>query len=272
VSNADGGAAPVRIGCSGWNYAHWRNGVFYPPRCAARNWLRFYAKHFDTVEINMTFYRLPKAAIVARWIDESPADFLFAVKVSRYITHIKRLKEVPPNLAILYERIEPLLRSPKLGPLLWQLPPTFKRDDERLAAALAEFPPGQRHAVEFRHESWFAPDVMALLRERNVALVIGDRPQVNAFQTHEVTADFTFVRFHGGTHGWNGNYSHGELDEWAERLRAWSRDVEVFAYFNNDWEGYAIENALYVKERLGQHVEPAAELEAFARAAAAQGA
>jgi uncharacterized protein YecE (DUF72 family) len=218
----------------------------------------------------MTFYRLPKAATVARWVAESPSDFLFAVKVSRYITHIKRLTDVAPNLAILYERIEPLLASPKLGPLLWQLPPTFRCDVERLARALDDFPLRQRHCIEFRHASWFVPEVMALLREHGVALVIGDRPAVHEFQTHELTADFTFVRFHGGARGTNGNYSHAELDEWVERLRAWSSEVEVFAYFNNDWEGYAIENALYVKERLGQPFEPAGELLAFENAALAQ--
>ncbi len=251
MPHADGGAHRIRIGCSGWNYAHWRHGVFYPPRLAARNWLRFYAQHFDTVEINTTFYRLPKAAAVARWVDETPDDFLFAVKVSRYITHVKRLNDVAPNLALLYERIAPLLASSKLGPLLWQLPPTYKRDDDRLARALEAFPPEQRHAVEFRHESWFTPEVMAMLRERNVALVVGDRPQVHAFQTHELTADFTFVRFHAGTRGRNGNYSHRELAVWVRRLREWSREADVYAYFNNDWEGYAIENALYVEERLG---------------------
>jgi uncharacterized protein YecE (DUF72 family) len=251
VPKADGGAHRIRIGCSGWNYAHWRHGVFYPPRLAARNWLRFYAQHFDTVEINTTFYRLPKATAAARWVDETPDDFLFAVKVSRYITHVKRLNDVAPNLALLYERIAPLLASSKLGPLLWQLPPTSKRDDERLARALEAFPPEQRHAVEFRHESWFAPEVMALLRERNVALVIGDRPEVHAFQTHELTADFTYVRFHAGTRGRNGNYSHRELGVWVRRLREWAREADVYAYFNNDWEGYAIENALYVEERLG---------------------
>lgn len=244
-------AQRVRIGCSGWNYAHWRNGVFYPPRCPAREWLRFYAQSFDTVEVNTTFYRLPKREAVSRWVEESPDGFVFAVKVSRYLTHVKRLRELPPNLAILYERLEPLLGTPKLGPLLWQLPPTFRRDDERLAAALDVFPPAQRHAVEFRHESWFVPDVTALLRERNVALVIGDRPQVHAFQTQELTADFTFVRFHAGTRGRRGNYSHAELDEWAGRLSGWARTVDVFAYFNNDWEGFAIENARYLKRRLG---------------------
>ncbi|HEY3183801.1 MAG TPA: DUF72 domain-containing protein [Gaiellaceae bacterium] len=274
MPQADGRSARIRIGCSGWNYDHWRHGVFYPPRCAARNWLHFYAKHFDTVEVNMTFYRLPKPAVVARWVEETPRDFVFAVKVSRYITHVKRLNDVGPNLQILYERIAPLLAEPKLGPLLWQLPPTFKRDDERLARALADFPPKQRHAIEFRHESWFAPEVMALLREHNVALVIGDRPEVHAFQTHELTADFTFVRFHGGARGANGNYSHDELAEWAERLRDWSRRVEVFTYFNNDWEGFAIANALELRQKLG--IEPPGEvdppsLSALERAEQAQG-
>ena len=241
----------LRVGCSGWNYSHWRNGVFYPPRCAPRNWLRFYAKYFDTVEINMTFYRLPKAAIVARWVEETPAEFTFAVKVSRYLTHVKRLLDVPQHLPLLYERIEPLLVSPKLGPLLWQLPPTFQADHERLAGALEHLHDGRRHAFEFRHPSWFTEQTYTLLREHNVALVIGDRPQVNDFQAHELTADFTFVRFHGGTRGADGNYAHAELDGWAERLRSWSREADVFAYFNNDWEGYAIENARSMQSRLG---------------------
>jgi uncharacterized protein YecE (DUF72 family) len=242
---------PIRIGCSGWNYAHWRNGVFYPPRLASKDWLRFYAEQFDTVEVNTTFYRLPRTSSVARWVEESPDGFTFSVKVSRYVTHIKRLLDVPQHLPLLYERIAPLLRSPKLGPFLWQLPPTFRLDLDRLAAALEHLHDGHRHAFEFRHPSWFCEDLYTLLREHRVALVIGDRPQVNAFQAHELTADFTFVRFHGGTRGRNGNYSHRELDEWAGRLERWSRDVDVFAYFNNDWEGYAIENARYLKACLG---------------------
>jgi hypothetical protein len=118
----------LRIGCSGWNYPHWRAGVFYPPRLPQRGWLAYYAERFDTVELNTTFYRLPKAAVVARWVSETPPGFIFGVKVSRYITHIKRLTEVPEHLPLLYERIEPLLRSPKLGPLLWQLPPNYRYD------------------------------------------------------------------------------------------------------------------------------------------------
>ncbi|HEY2939416.1 MAG TPA: DUF72 domain-containing protein, partial [Gaiellaceae bacterium] len=199
----------IRIGCSGWNYAHWRNGVFYPPRLPPRRWLEFYARHFDTVEINATFYRLPKEQAVANWVRESPPGFLFAVKMSRYVTHVKRLRDLPPSIELFYSRIRPLARSPKLGPVLWQLPANFHRDNERLAAALAALPPG-RHCFEFRHESWFADEVYDLLRRHEVALVIGDTPE-RPFQTLELTADWTFVRFHHGTRGRYSNYSEREL-------------------------------------------------------------
>jgi uncharacterized protein YecE (DUF72 family) len=240
----------LRVGCSGWNYDHWRNGVFYPPRCPPARWLDYYAQRFDTVELNNTFYRLPRRTAVEGWVEGTPDGFVFAVKVSRYLTHVKRLRETPQHLALLLERIEPLVASPKLGPLLWQLPPTFHRDDERLASALAGFPPELRHALEFRHESWFAPDVMALLREHRVALVIADRPEIASFQTHELTADFTFVRFHHGSRGARGNYSDTELDAWADRIRGWLATVDVYAFFNNDWEGFAPRNALALRERL----------------------
>jgi uncharacterized protein YecE (DUF72 family) len=237
-----------RIGCSGWNYASWRNGVFYPERCAPRLWLRYYARHFDTVEVNATFYRLPTTKAVQGWVEQTPDDFVFAIKMSRYVTHVKRLRELPPSLELFYSRIEPLARTPKLGPVLWQLPPTFRRDDERLAAALAQLPRG-RHAFEFRHPSWFAPEVMALLREHGVALVIGDRPEIHGFQTHELTADWTFVRFHAGSRGRRGNYSETELQEWADRLRGWPVQ-ERYVYFNNDWEGFAPRNALKLLQLL----------------------
>ena len=229
-------ARPVRVGLSGWNYAHWRDGVFYPPRLPASRWLEHYAERFDTVEVNATFYRLPRRDAVARWVEQTPDGFVLAVKASRYLTHVKRLRELGPGLELFLERIEPLLRSPKLGPLLWQLPPTFQRDDDRLAAALAQLPRGLRHCFEFRHPSWFVEGTYALLREHGVALVLTDEREI-------FTAPWTYVRFHRGTRGRRGNYSDSELREWAVRLRAWSRTHDVYAYFNNDWEGFAPRNA-----------------------------
>jgi uncharacterized protein YecE (DUF72 family) len=238
---------PLRIGCSGWNYKSWKD-EFYEGK-PARLWLQQYAQHFDTVEVNNTFYRLPLKSSVARWVEETPPHFLFTIKASRYLTHVKRLTDLRGGLERYYDRVEPLVRSPKLGPVLWQLPATFKRDDDRLAAALAAFPPG-RHCLEFRHASWFVEPVYELLRAHNAALVIGDRPEVKEFQAHEFTADWTFVRFHYGSRGRRGNYSESELEEWARRLEEWNRDVEVLGYFNNDWEVFAVRNALWLKRRL----------------------
>jgi uncharacterized protein YecE (DUF72 family) len=237
----------IRIGCSGWNYASWKD-EFYRGK-PTRLWLRLYAQHFDTVEVNNTFYRLPLKTSVAKWVEETPPNFLFTVKASRYLTHIKRLADLEGGIARYYERIEPLVRSRKLGPVLWQLPATFRRNDDRLAAALAAFPPG-RHCFEFRHASWFTDAVYDLLRAHGAALVIGDRPEVRDFQTHEFTTDWTFVRFHYGSRGRRGNYSQSELEEWARRLEEWSDDVEILAYFNNDWEVFAVRNALWLKRRL----------------------
>jgi uncharacterized protein YecE (DUF72 family) len=237
---------PVRIGCSGWNYAHWRE-VVYPTGLPPARWLEHYATLFDTVEVNATFYRLPKRDSVARWVEQTPPDFVFAVKASRYLTHLKRLTDLGQGVERFYERIEPLVRSPKLGPVLWQLPANFHRDDDRLARALAALPDG-RHCFEFRHESWFVPEVYEILRRHAAALVVGDHPE-RPFQAHELTADWTFIRFHYGHRGRKGNYSERELEDWAQRIEDWRRRVEVFAYFNNDWHGYAVRNGLWLKRR-----------------------
>jgi uncharacterized protein YecE (DUF72 family) len=239
---------PVHVGCSGWNYKDWR-GLVYPEGLPASRWLEHYATLFDTVEVNSTFYRLASREAVARWRDQTPAHFLLTLKASRYLTHIKRLTDLDQGVRRFYERIDPLVGTPKLGPVLWQLPENFHRDDERLAGALRALPVG-RHCFEFRHESWFTPDVYALLREHGVALVIGDTPK-RPFQTYEMTADWTFVRFHWGARGRRGNYSESELEEWARRLEDWRERVEVFAYFNNDWEGFAVKNGLWLRARLG---------------------
>jgi uncharacterized protein YecE (DUF72 family) len=238
---------PVRVGCSGWNYPHWR-GTVYPRGLPPSRWLGHYAARFDTVEVNSTFYRLASTAAVARWVEGTPPGFLFTVKGSRYLTHMRRLRAVDQGIERFYERLEPLVRTPKLGPVLWQLPERFHRDDERLAGFLDRLPRG-RHAVELRHPSWFAPDVYALLRERGAALVIADHPE-RPFQAHELTAGWTLVRFHYGHRGRRGNYSGSELDEWAARIAAWRREVEVLAYFNNDWEGFALRNARALRRRV----------------------
>jgi uncharacterized protein YecE (DUF72 family) len=241
------GPRPVRVGCSGWNYASWKD-EFYEGK-PARLWLEHYTQYFDTVEVNNTFYRLPLKTSVARWVEETPSDFVFAVKASRYLTHVKRLTDLGEGIQRYYDRLEPLARSPKLGPVLWQLPANFRRDEERLGTALGALPPG-RHCFEFRHASWFVEPVYELLRAHGAALVIGDRPEVKEFQTLELTTDWTYVRFHYGSRGRRGNYSESELEEWARRFEDWRREVEIFAYFNNDWEVFAVRNALWLKQRL----------------------
>jgi len=241
----------VRIGCSGWQYRDWRE-VLYPKGLPQRRWLKRYAEVFDTVEVNSTFYRLARPNAVAAWVEQTPPDFIFALKASRYLTHMRKLRDVGEGIKRFYASIEPLVRSAKLGPVLWQLPEWFKRDDERLAGALAALPAG-RHAFEFRDPSWFTDEVYAMLRRRGIALAIGDHPS-RPFQPLDVlTADFTFIRLHYGHRGRRGNYSGSELDEWAERVRSLCRRrAEVYLYCNNDWEGFAVRNALGLVDRLAQ--------------------
>jgi uncharacterized protein YecE (DUF72 family) len=238
---------PVHIGCSGWSYQDW-GGRLYPEELPQSRWLARYAETFDTVEVNNTFYRLPTKQAVKNWAEESPDGFRFSVKASRYLTHLKRLKELKPYLKRFYDPLEALTKSGKLGPVLWQLPGNFKRDDERLKGALKVLPEG-RHAFEFRHESWFDPDVYSILGDHGAALVVGDHPKW-PFQTRERTTDWTFIRFHYGRKGKKGNYSYPELETWGRRLAQWRRTTEIYAYFNNDWSGYAPENALKLKRSL----------------------
>ena len=240
---------PVHVGCSGWVYPHWRE-VFYPKDVPQREWLTYYTQHFDTVEVNNTFYRLPSSSAVEGWADHSPDGFLFAVKVSRYLTHIKRLTMVERGMKRFYEPLDALTGTGKLGPLLWQFPPNFHRDRDRLAEALSALPDG-RHAFEFRHPSWFDEDVYSLLRKHGVALVIGHERSRWVSTPLVRTTDWTYVRFHYGSRGRHGNYSDAEISTWARRLSQWRRDTEVYAYFNNDWKGYAIRNARLLKTKLG---------------------
>jgi uncharacterized protein YecE (DUF72 family) len=238
----------VRVGCSGWMYDDWRGRV-YPERAPKRRWLELYAERFDTVEVNSTFYRLARRDAVVTWVEQTPPGFVFAVKASRYLTHVRRLVDIHDGIARFYEPLEPLIAAGRFGPVLWQLPENFHRDDERLSGWLDELPPG-RHTIEFRHESWFVPEVMDALRSHGVALTIGDHPS-RPFQTHEFTADWTFVRFHYGSRGRGGNYSATEVREWAERIGGWRRRRDVYAYFNNDWRGFAPANARLLLRLLG---------------------
>jgi uncharacterized protein YecE (DUF72 family) len=239
---------PVRIGCSGWMYDDWR-GRLYPEREPKRRWLERYAEQFDTVEVNSTFYRLARREAVASWVAQTPQRFIFAVKASRYLTHTKRLAGIEEGLQRFYAPLEPMRQANRLGPVLWQLPENFHRDDERLRGWLALLPAGM-HTIEFRHPSWFAPEVVEALRAAGVALAIGDHPK-RPFQSHEATAPWRFIRFHYGARGRGGNYSQTEIEEWAERIAGWRRTHEVFAYFNNDWRGFAPANARSLRRRLG---------------------
>ena len=229
----------VRIGCSGFNYDAWK-GRLYPAGEPRRRWLELYAQQFDTVEINATFYRLASRPAVEGWVADTPAGFTFAVKASRYLTHVRRLTDIAEGIERFYAPLRPLTDAGRLGPVLWQLPENFPRDEDRLQAWLELLPEG-RHTVEFRHESWFVPAVMDALRAHDVALTIGDHPE-RPFQSHQATASWRFVRFHYGTGG-NGDYSADQLSTWARRIGQWQRDQDVYAYFNNDWEGYAPANA-----------------------------
>jgi uncharacterized protein YecE (DUF72 family) len=240
---------PVHVGCSGWQYADWRER-FYPKGLPQRRWLEHYAQTFDTVEVNSTFYRLAKPDAVAGWIEQTPPDFVFTLKGSQYLTHMKRLLDRERGLERFYASVAPMIESPKCGPILWQLPPNFQRDDERLDAWLDALPPG-RHAVEFRHKSWFEPDVYGILHAHGAAFVIGDDPR-RVEWPQVVTTEWSFVRWHYGRRGRRGNYSEPELQEWAARVRDLASNGEVYAYFNNDWEGFAVANGKRLKRLLGQ--------------------
>jgi uncharacterized protein YecE (DUF72 family) len=230
-------------------YDSWR-GRLYPERVAKRRWLEVYASVFDTVEVNSTFYRLARREAVAGWVAQTSADFLFAVKASRYLSHIKRLVDIGEGIKRFYEPLAPMIEAGRLGPVLWQLPENFHRDDGRLRGWLDVLPDGL-HTIEFRHPSWFAPEVLDALRARGVALTIGDHPS-RRFQTYDATADWRFIRFHHGARGRAGNYSATEIDEWARRIARWRTREEVYAYFNNDWNGYAPANAKLLTRRLGE--------------------
>ncbi|MFP3975585.1 MAG: DUF72 domain-containing protein [Dehalococcoidia bacterium] len=234
------------IGTSGWHYDHWRE-VFYPPELPKKKWFDFYSRHFSTVELNNSFYRLPSENTFANWRDSSPPGFLFAVKASRFITHVKRLKNLGDALATFLSRADIL--QDRLGPLLYQLPPNINRDEDRLESFLSSLPSGYQHVFEFRNESWFQDSVFERLRRHNVGFCIYDMPD---FTTPLVaTAGFAYIRFHGSTLMYGGSYPDDELERWAQSIGELSQGLtSSYIYFNNDIEGFAVKNAKRLDELL----------------------
>jgi uncharacterized protein YecE (DUF72 family) len=236
----------LRIGCSGWQYRHWR-GDFYPDELPTSRWYAHYALHFDTVEINNSFYRLPPADTFAKWREQAPRHFLYAVKASRFLTHMKKLKDPEDPLFRFFENAKQL--GPHLGPILYQLPPNFPVNLERFETFLRALPRGYRHAVEFRETTWYDERVYDLMRRYNVALCLHDMQ--GSASGKLIVGPFIYVRFHFGTQKYGGAYEDRRLDDWAAWLaeRA-SEGLDVFAYFNNDTGGHAPRDAVRLRERL----------------------
>jgi uncharacterized protein YecE (DUF72 family) len=245
-------AHSIRIGTSGWLYRSWR-GAFYPEGVPQRRWLEYLARTFDTVELNSTFYSLKRPSDFRSWADQVPDDFEFAVKGSRYITHMKRLRDVDEALKRFFDQGLFDL-GPKLGPILWQLPRTTSYDAGRVEEFVGRLPRRRgshqlRHALEARHDSFFVPEVVDLLRENNIALVISHA--VGAFPwAEELTGDLVYVRLHGTKGLYRGHYGDGRLDSWARKLKRWSQDRDVRVYFDNDQAAAAPADARRLRDRL----------------------
>lgn len=232
--------AELYLGTSGWHYDHWR-GHFYPPGLPKTEWLAFYAKTFRTVEVNYSFYRLPPEKALAAWRDSTPAGFRFAVKTSRLITHMKKLSDVSGLLDNFLARAN-MLRD-KLGPLLYQLPPNLQPNEELLESFLRTLPAGLKHVFEFRHTSWHKPAIFDLLRRYGAGFCVFDMPGLST--PFEVTSGFAYLRFHGSASMYGGDYPDAELQTWVERIASGTeRAGEIYIYFNNDAEGFAVKNAL----------------------------
>lgn len=237
----------VYIGTSGYNYSHWAGGVFYPERLPQRKWLEYYSQFFDTVELNVTFYRLPKETAFSGWYERTPPKFRFALKGSRFITHVKKLKDPDEPLNLFLNRIALLKEKAKV--ILWQLPPGFKVNEERLAGFVSSLRVFSkiRHVLEFREESWICKDVFNILRDNNIAICMADWPPFN--NDLPLTSDFVYIRRHGASGSYATSYSGKELERDAKRIKGWlKKGRDVYIYFNNDAYGYAVENAMTLKE------------------------
>jgi uncharacterized protein YecE (DUF72 family) len=236
----------IHIGTSGWHYDHWR-GPFYPKDLGRKGFLEFYARHFHTVEINNSFYKLPTERALSTWRDGVPPGFIFAVKGSRFITHMKKLKDPERSLAPFLERAA--LLKDKLGPILFQLPPGWHVNRERLAAFLTALPETWRYTLELRDQSWINNQILDLLTKHKVAFCIYDL--AGYLSPSEITADFVYIRLHGPGGPYQGRYPTQTLERWAGAIAAWSRQGrEVFCYFDNDEAGFAAQNAWQLRNLL----------------------
>lgn len=241
-------AAECRVGTSGFHYDHWKK-IFYPERLPKKRWFEHYASHFDTLEVNNTFYRVPPKETFLAWREQTPPGFVYALKFSRFASHNKKLLTPEQTLGYFYERADPLLS--RVRPILLQLPPRWKVNAKRLDEFLAAAPRRHGWAVEMRDASWLSDEVYRVLERHSAALCIHD---ILPHHPRVLTADWTYVRFHGFTarSRYGGNYTDGQLGAWAGQIRKWLRDgVDVYAYFNNDLGGHAVRNALKLRELLG---------------------
>ncbi|HKE60161.1 MAG TPA: DUF72 domain-containing protein [Pyrinomonadaceae bacterium] len=246
-------SAKTLIGTSGWHYKHWI-GNFYPKEIRVSEMLSFYARYFDTVELNNTFYQLPVSTTVDSWRNNSPSSFCFAVKASRFITHMKKLRDPENSTRRFFSGVTEQL-GPKIGPILFQLPPRWPVNLERLATFLSSLTPEYKYAFEFRDKSWLTTEVFDLLRKHNAALCIHDLG--NEETPREITSDFTYLRFHGPQAAkYNGSYSFSQLETWAQQIESWSAKLAaIYVYFNNDVGGWAVSNALQLQQLVDQKRE-----------------
>lgn len=239
----------LHIGTSGFSYKDWK-GLFYPEKLPAAQWLSYYARHYDTVEINATFYRYFERSTFAKWRDQTPADFRFTLKAPREITHVRRLHDIDQQLERFTESIVDL--RAKIAVLLWQFPPSFKYDDADSLTALVTFlrrlPDDYRQVIEFRHQSWFKEEVYEALNNLNAGFVINDSSRFPAAEV--LTGDLAYLRFHGPTRLYASSYDTAALLRWAKKIREWLQRGAVYTYFNNDYGGRAIRNADELKQLL----------------------
>jgi uncharacterized protein YecE (DUF72 family) len=238
----------IRVGCSGWNYKHWRE-AFYPKSVPVRLWFDHYAATFSTVELNTSFYHLPKPETFTKWLDQAPEGFRYAVKASRFITHMKKLRDCEEPLETLLGRARNL--GPAIGPILYQLPPSLKLDLKRLADFLSLLPTDLTHVFEFREKSWYTEELLALLDERGVSFCVHDMP--GSASPRRAAGPIAYVRFHGGEGKYWGRYSDEGLLGWSDWIVEQSRlGRAVWCYFNNDMFAHAIDDALTLRSMLAQ--------------------